>query len=57
MNIWELHKIYKASKVIECTKTFLNGKLIKLALELDNIISNNSLKIILIFIVKIDKIQ
>jgi len=34
-----------------------NGKIIKLAIELDIIISNNSLKIILIFIVKIDKIQ
>ena len=34
-----------------------NGKIIKLAIELDIIISNYSLKIILIFIVKIDKIQ
>ncbi len=57
VNIWELHKTYKASKAIECTKTLFNGKIIKLAIELDIIISNNSLKIILIFIVKIDKIQ
>jgi len=55
VNIWELHKTYKASKAIE--QNSFNGKIIKLAIELDIIISNNSLKIILIFIVKIDKIQ